>query len=165
MHFKNHKSSELYILPNLVHIISMLATSLQFIMHRGIGITRPFSISLTLARFDRCPTTARAPTPPPSPPQRTHARTPLPTVAARMPSRQRVPPPTFPSIFLLHAWPQHIHIYTTNEARQKHPPRQHPLLPFTTQISKAHRQHARITSMQSTSKQVLAVHPHIHTYR
>lgn len=47
MHFKNYKSSELYILLNLIHLISIPTTSLQFIMHRGIGITHPFLISLT----------------------------------------------------------------------------------------------------------------------
>jgi hypothetical protein len=68
MHFKNYKSSKLYILLNLIHLISIPTTSLQFIMHHGMGITNPFLISLSpLSRFARCPTTPRAPTPPPSP--------------------------------------------------------------------------------------------------
>jgi hypothetical protein len=48
MYSKNYKSFEPYILLNLIHLISMATTSLQFIMHRGIGITHPFLISLPL---------------------------------------------------------------------------------------------------------------------
>jgi hypothetical protein len=75
------------------------------------------SLSHSLTSSD-APTAARAPTPPPSPQHAPVLGPPSPTVAARTPPRQRVPPPTFPSIFLLHAWPQHIRIYTANEARQ-----------------------------------------------
>jgi hypothetical protein len=78
MHFKNYKSSELYILLNLIHLISIPTTSLQFIMHRGIGFTHPFLISLSLSLSLRLmpdnvactdPTTIAA--------ARTRARTPL----------------------------------------------------------------------------------------
>jgi hypothetical protein len=44
MHFKNYKSFELYILLNLIYLMSIPITSLQFIMHCGIDITR---LSLT----------------------------------------------------------------------------------------------------------------------
>jgi hypothetical protein len=123
MHFKNYKSSELYIVLNLIHLISITTISLQFIIHRGIDITHPFLISLTpplsysLASSD-APTAVRAWTPPPSPQHAPALGPPSPTAAARTPPRQWVPPLTFSSIFLLHAWPQHICIYAANEARQ-----------------------------------------------
>jgi hypothetical protein len=119
MHFKNYKSFEFYILLNLIHLISMPTTSLQFIMHRGIGISHPFLISLPLllASSD-APNSGACADPTTIAAARTRAWTPSPTAAARTPPRQRVPPLTFPSIFLLHAWPQHIRICATNEARQ-----------------------------------------------
>ncbi len=80
MHFKNYKSFGLYILLNLIHLISIPTTYLQFIMHRGIGITHPFLISLTplsLARFVRCPDSGACADPTTIAAAHTRARTPL----------------------------------------------------------------------------------------
>jgi hypothetical protein len=55
MYFKNYKSSELYILPNLAHLMYIPIISLQFyFLLCGIGITRPFltSLPLSLASLD-----------------------------------------------------------------------------------------------------------------
>jgi hypothetical protein len=121
MHFKNYKSSELYILLNLIHLISISTTSLQFIMHHDIGITHPLLISLSPSLSLTLPDTRQRHVRWPHHHRRRSApvpRPPSPTAAARTPPRQRVPPPTFPSIFLLHVWPHHIRIYAANEARQ-----------------------------------------------
>jgi hypothetical protein len=118
MNFKNYKSSELYILLNLFHLIS-IPSYLSSIYHAPWHyppVPHP-SLSRSLASSD-APTTACTPTPPPSLQHAPVLGPPSLTAAARTPPRQRVPPPTFPSIFLLHAWPQHICICAINEARQ-----------------------------------------------
>jgi hypothetical protein len=117
MHFKNYKSSELYILLNLIHLMSIPITSLQFIMHRGIGITR---LSLTsLSRSLRSmpdngtcvdPTTIATAAHP-------HLA-PSPSVAARAPPRH-VSPTTFTS--LLAPWdpPASSFSFTCSNSEQK----------------------------------------------
>jgi hypothetical protein len=108
MHFKNYKSSELYILLNLIYLMSIPITSLQFIMHRSIDITRP---SLTsLARFARCSTTIAA---------ATHAcPAPSLSVAGHAPPRY-VSPTTFAS--LLAPWdpPTSLFSFAYSNSEQK----------------------------------------------
>jgi hypothetical protein len=116
MHFKNYKSSELYILPNLVHPNYL---SLIYILLSGIGITRTFltspSLSLSLRPMPdngACadPTTIAA---------AAHPRSdPLADCGSSHAPRQQVPPLTFLFLFLLHAWPQHIRICAANRAKQ-----------------------------------------------
>jgi hypothetical protein len=119
MHFKNYKSSELYILSNLVHLMSIPITSLQFIScsvaSASIARSSPLSPSLSLRPMPdngACadPTTIAA---------AAHPRwDPSLTAAARTPPRQRVPPATLLFLFLLHAWQQHIRICVANRTRQ-----------------------------------------------
>jgi hypothetical protein len=133
IHIKNHSHSKSFskcILKTICHLDSISFPILSILCSFQLPLFNLYlapchrhhspipHISLPLSRFTRCPTTAHAPTPPPSLPQRTRARTPSPTAAARTPPRQRVPPPTFLFLFLLHAWQQHIRICAANRARQ-----------------------------------------------
>jgi hypothetical protein len=165
MHFKNHKSSEFYILPNLVHTISILAIFLQFIMHRGIGITRPFPISVSLARSLRpMPDSGACADPTTITAACTHARTPPRRLwqLARHHDNGSLLPPFPPSFFYMHG---HSTFVYTQQMKQDKAPTE---ATFTFTIYHANKQGTHTTYMyhqhikhKQTSVSSAPTHTHI----
>jgi hypothetical protein len=146
MHFKNYKSSELYIILNLIHLIS-IPSYLSSIYHAPWHYPLVLHPSLSLARFVWCPDSGACADPTTIAVARTRARTPLADCGSSH-AAMTVGPTSHLSLY--HSSPCMATTYSYIRgkwSKTKHPPRQYSLLPFTTQTSKAHRQHACTTSM------------------
>jgi hypothetical protein len=163
MHFKNYKSSELYILLNLIHLIS-ISNYLSSIYHAPWHYPHVPHLSLSLARFVRCLDSGVCADPTTIAVARTRARTPprrLRQLARRHDSGSHLPP--FPlSFFSMHS---HITFIYVRQMKQDKAPTE-AIFAFT--IYHANKQGTQATCMyhqhvkhKQTSVSSAPTHKHI----